>query len=245
MITDIGTMVWKEKKELFNIPGSRNKALLTLLAPIIMAILLPWDSGPRWVESHVSFLLACAIPVLLVAILIPNSFAGERERHTLETLLASRLPDWAILFGKVATAVVFSWAVTLFLLLISLVTVNILYGAGTLVFFKPMVALADLALSLLLAMSSAGAGVLISLKSNTTQEATQKLIAILLIPPMLLGPVVLVVGSIRPEWKPKVLLAKADLEQMLLVGLVILAIVTAALLVTAMIHFRRSRLYLD
>ena len=151
-----------------------------------MAILLPWDSGLRWVESYVSLLIACAIPVLLVAMLIPNSFAGERERHTLETLLASRLPDWAILFGKVAIAVVFSWGVTLFLLLISLVTINILYGAGTLILFKPMVALAGLALSLLLAMFSAGVGVLISLKSNTTQEATQKLIAILLLPPILM-----------------------------------------------------------
>jgi ABC-2 type transport system permease protein len=245
MIADIKTMIWKEKREMFNVPGSRNKALLTLMAPIIMAILLPWDSGLRWVESYVSLLIACAIPVLLVAMLIPNSFAGERERHTLETLLASRLPDWAILIGKVGTAVVFSWGVTLFLLLISLVTINILYGAGTLILFKPAVALADLTLSLLLAMFSAGAGVLISLKSNTTQEATQKLIAILLLPPMLLGPIVLVVGTLRPEWKPKVLLANVGLEQMLLVGLVILAIVTAALLLTAMVQFQRSRLYLD
>jgi len=245
MIADIKTMIWKEKREMFNVPGSRNKALLTLMAPIIMAILLPWDSGLRWVESYVSLLIACAIPVLLVAMLIPNSFAGERERHTLETLLASRLPDWAILIGKVGTAVVFSWGVTLFVLLISLVTINILYGAGTLILFEPAVALADLTLSLLLAMFSAGAGVLISLKSNTTQEATQKLGAILLLPPMLLGPMVLVVGTLRPEWKPKVLLANVGLEQMLLVGLAILAVATAALLLAAMVQFQRSRLYLD
>jgi ABC-2 type transport system permease protein len=245
MIADIRTMIWKEKRELFNIPGSRNKALLTMMAPLIMAILLPWDSGLRWVESYVSLLIACAIPVLLVAMLIPNSFAGERERHTLETLLASRLPDWAILFGKVATAVVISWGVTLFVLLISLVTVNILYGAGTLILFKPAVALANLGLSLLLAIFSAGAGVVISLKSNTTQEATQKLIAILLLPPMLLGPIVLVAGTLRPEWKPKVLLANVGLERMLLVGLAFLAVVSAALLLFAMFQFQRSRLYLD
>ncbi len=71
------------------------------------------------------------------------------------------------------------------------------------------------------------------------------LISILLLPPMLLGPIVLVVGTLRPEWKPKVLLANADLEQMLLVGLAILAVVTAALLLAAMVQFQRSRLYLD
>jgi hypothetical protein len=62
---------------------------------------------------------------------------------------------------------------------------------------------------------------------------------------MLFGPIVLVVGSIRPEWKPKALLANADLEQMLLVGLALLAVVTATLLLTAMVQFQRSRLYLD
>jgi ABC-2 type transport system permease protein len=187
MIADIRTMVWKEKKELFNIPGSGKRALLTLLTPIIMAILLPWESGLRWVESYVSLLIACAIPVLLIAMSIPNSFAGERERHTLGTLLASRLPDWAILFGKVATSVLFAWGVTLIVLLISLVTVNILYGDGTLILFTPAVALADVGLSLLLALLSAGAGVLISLRSKTTQEASQNLIAILLLPPRYLA----------------------------------------------------------
>ena len=245
MITDIITMMWKEKKELFNIQGSRNRALLTLLTPIIMAILLPWDSGLRWVESYVSLMLACVTPVLLVAMTIPNSFAGERERHTLGTLLASRLLDRAILLGKVAIAVVFAWGVTLIVLLISLVTVNILYGDGGLILFTPTVALADLALSFLLATISASAGVLISLRSKTTQEAMQTLMAILLLPPILLGPIVLVVGSIQPEWKPKVLMANVGSERMLLFGLVVLMVVAGTLLLAAMARFQRSRMYLD
>jgi hypothetical protein len=106
-------------------------------------------------------------------------------------------------------------------------------------------ALADVGLSLLLALLSAGAGVLISLRSKTTQEASQNLIAILLLPPTLLGPIVLVIGTVRPEWKPKLLLASAGPEQVLLVGLGILAAVTAALLLAAKFHFERSRLYLD
>ena len=57
--------------------------------------------------------------------MIPESFAGERERHTLGTLLASRLPDHAILLGKVAVAVGYAWVMTLMLLLVSLVVVNV------------------------------------------------------------------------------------------------------------------------
>jgi hypothetical protein len=54
-----------------------------------------------------------------------------------------------------------------------------------------------------------------------------------------------VIGTVRPEWKPKLLLASAGPEQVLLVGLGILAAVTAALLLAAKFHFERSRLYLD
>jgi ABC-type Na+ efflux pump permease subunit len=41
--------------------------------------------------------------------MITDSIAGERERQTLETLLASRLPDRAILLGKVAAITLLGW----------------------------------------------------------------------------------------------------------------------------------------
>ena len=56
---------------------------------------------------------------------VADSFAGERERHTLETLLASRLPDRAILFGKVLAAVGYGWVLVMLMLVLSLVTVNL------------------------------------------------------------------------------------------------------------------------
>ncbi|HSG17882.1 MAG TPA: hypothetical protein VLE70_16375 [Anaerolineae bacterium] len=59
------------------------------------------------------------------------------------------------------------------------------------------------------------------------------------------GKTTLVIGTTRPEWKPKVLLANMNLEQMPLVGLAPLAVAAAALLVTAMVYFQRSRLHLD
>ena len=40
---------------------------------------------------------------------IGDAIAGERERHTLETLLASRMPDRAILLGKVIAIVLYAW----------------------------------------------------------------------------------------------------------------------------------------
>ena len=152
-----------------------------------MAVWLPLDIGRDWLNEVPSLMIAVFVPVILVAITIPDSFAGERERHTLGTLLASRLPDRSILFGKLAVSVAFAWGVTLIALLIGLVVVNVAHGEGKFLLYTPVIAFADLLLSFLLATLAAGAGVIISLRSATVQEATQTLTAIFLLPPMLMG----------------------------------------------------------
>jgi ABC-2 type transport system permease protein len=240
MTDDIVTVMWKEWKGLLRYRGSRARFLLTLLSPVIMATVLPLQAGPAWLEELDSIFLAVFVPVILVAITIPDSFAGERERHTLGTLLASRLPDRAILFGKLAISVAFAWGGTLIMLLVGLVTVNVAHGDGGFLFFSPTVAFADLALSLLLATLAAGAGVLISLRAATVQEATQTLTAVFLIPPMLLG-VVLV--SLREQVAD--LLEGLSGEQILLVVLVVLVVADLAVFWTVLARFQRSRLYLD
>ena len=42
-----------------------------------------------------------ALPLVLILRLTVDSFAGERERSTLEALLVSPVPDWALVAGKV------------------------------------------------------------------------------------------------------------------------------------------------
>jgi hypothetical protein len=114
MLGDIWTVMWKERKGLLRIRGSRTRALLTLLVPVLMiAMVAPLQLGREWVDGAWSLVGAFLIPMILIGITIPESFAGERERHTLETLLASRLPDRAILFGKVGLAVAYGWIMTL------------------------------------------------------------------------------------------------------------------------------------
>ncbi|MCS6827529.1 MAG: ABC transporter permease subunit [Caldilinea sp.] len=57
--------------------------------------------------------LLAGLPLVLSAILSADSLAGERERRTLETLLASRLSEQAILLGKMSAAVVLGWMLLL------------------------------------------------------------------------------------------------------------------------------------
>lgn len=248
MITDILTVMWKERKGLFRQQGSRVRALWILLVPVVaMGILLPWQVGRGYVEGYWSLIASVLIPLLLVGTTIAESFAGERERHTLGTLLASRLPDRAILFGKVAVAVGYAWGVTLLALLVSLVTVNIAHWDGQVMLFTPTIALTNVVLSLLLASFMAGLGVLISLRAATVQGATMTLMAAAFLPLIvlqILGVVVLQMGPAGKEWIKEVLTAVAPTQIILIVGAV-LVVACLGLLWAAMARFQRARLILD
>ena len=246
MKNDILTVIWKERKGLFRVRGRRAQALLGMFSPVLLAIFFPLQEGAGWVESPLSVLLAFIAPLILVGISIPDSFAGERERHTLPTLLASRLSDRAILFGKIITSVAFGWGVTLILLLIGLVTVNVAHWGGPILFYKPSILLADLVFSFLVAMLTAGAGVLFSLRSATAQEAQQTLMAVLLIPPMILQfALFAILGSESGEARFKEVLASLSFEQVVLVIVAVLVVLDVVLLMAAMARFKRARLALS
>jgi ABC-2 type transport system permease protein len=246
MINDILTVMWKERKGLFRVRGRPAQALLTMLIPIILAIYNPLRQGIEWVQSGVSLLLAFSVPLILVGISIPDSFAGERERHTLPTLLASRLPDRAILFGKVITSVAYGWGVTLVLLLVSLATMNIAYWDGHIMFYEPPILLTDLAFGFLMALLTAGAGVLFSLRSATVQEAQQTLIAVLLIPPLLIQfGLFAILGSESGRARLQGLSVTLTFEQVFLVIVAVLLMLDVGLLMVAMARFKRSRLILS
>jgi ABC-2 type transport system permease protein len=204
MLADIVTVMWRERKGLLRYQGSRTRAVLSLLIPVVMlGIYLPLQIGRALVEGPWSLLASVFIPMMTVGMTIPESFAGERERHTLGTLLASRLPDRAILFGKVAVAVGCAWGMTLMLLLVSLTMVNIVHWDGQVLLFTPIVALANAAFSLLVASLVAGLGVLISLRASTVQEAQQTLMTATLFPLVLLQMIPVLLLNVVPDGRAR------------------------------------------
>jgi len=244
MFDDIKTVMWKERKGLFRVQGSRARAILTVLVPVVMiAVVMPLQMGEEWLDAAWSLVGSILIPFILVGITIPESFAGERERHTLDTLLASRLPDRAILFGKVGLAVAYGWGMTLVVLIVSLVVVNLLHWDGQVMFYKPIVALADVAVSLLIAGLVANLGVLISLRSETAQGAQQALMSALMVPLLVLQVTPAVMLSVVPngreilkEW------LSVDFTQVVLILTAALVIANVGLLLAAMARFQRARL---
>jgi len=92
MLADIWTVIWKEWHEILHQFGStRTTVLNQLLLVVVVAISFSFPAERTWLETPASLQIWCLLPMLLVTTTIADSFAGEGERHTLETLLASRL----------------------------------------------------------------------------------------------------------------------------------------------------------
>ncbi len=244
MIPDILTILWKEYKEMFyqrlNLRGGWT-GLLIFVA--VFGILLPAQTGAEWVTSPLNLIYWAWVPFLMVSSVVADSFAGERERHTLETLLASRLSDRAILFGKLLASITYGWGLTLASVLLGLITVNLLHGHGRLLFFPAWLSLGILSISFLISSFAACLGVLISLRASTVRQAQQTLSLAGLIPlvPLFLLP--LLPSEVRLSLAEG--LTQLNGALIFTSVLAFLLLMDASLLVAALARFRRNRLILD
>jgi len=244
MITDILTVMGKEFKEIFLLRGSVRSTLINLAILLGLAgVVFPLQMGALWLTNPTGILTWSWLPLFLVMGIVADSFAGERERHTLETLLASRLPDRAILFGKISAAVLYGWGMAVLAILIGAVTVNIAYPGGGLKFYPLNIFAGAVALSLLAALLISSIGVLVSLRSATTRQAYQKMSLAFLAVWMLPLVLQLLPDSIsRPLFQA---LSQLNLRQLAAGGLGLLVIADIVLLAAATRRFRRDKLILD
>jgi len=250
MISDVRTVMWKEWKEaLCQQGGKRSTTMTSLLAIVAMGIIVPWQAGIAWVTTPVALGFWAMMPVVLVATTVADSFAGERERHTLETLLATRLSDRAILFGKIGATVGYAWARTQIVLLIALVPVNIRFWQGRILLYRADVMLSGFGLSLLGASLLSTIGVLVSLRASSVKQVQQTLGLAVFI---LAWAPILALQVLPDEWKTRLgqalkasLTSGADLTQVLLTVAAALAVFNAGCLAVAMARFQRTRLILD
>ncbi len=244
MITDIFTVLWKEAKELFlQSPRFRGGWMGMIIFVGVFGILIPLQSGSGWVATPQAVIVYAWLPYILVNGIVADAFAGERERHTLETLLASRLSDRAILFGKIAGAMLYGEGITLITLLVGLLVTNFIHWEGQLILFPLPILGGILVTSLLFAALAAGLGVLVSLRAATVRQAQQTLsvtIFIFIIPlvalPLLPESVQVAVATF---------LSSADFATIATVVIVALLVIDLALFGLALARFRRARLILD
>jgi ABC-2 type transport system permease protein len=243
MIGDVATVLWKEWKEILlfrSRSGRMGNALSMLLLLGVFGVYLPLQSGRDWVTSPLMLAAWAWVPYLLIVSVIADSFAGERERHTLESLLATRLPDRAILFGKIGAAMGYGWGVAVASLILSLITVNVAYAAGSFLIYPAPMLFAILAISLLISTLASSLGVLVSLRASNLQQAQQRL--------SLSSMLLFVLPIFALQALPDDLvarLASLDLSGVFaLVGAALLAI-DAGLVLAAMRRFQRARMILE
>lgn len=182
MIADISTIIWKEYREnIITLHGTRGGVGNIVIIVLLMGVLLPWQMGTAWISDSKQLLYWSWIPIFLALSHITDSFAGERERHTLETLLSTRLSDQAILFGKLLSVVLYAWLLTIISLLLGAVTVNVAYPSDSLQFYPLQNFAIGIGISFLSALLISCIGVLVSLKSSTARQAYQRMSVVFLV----------------------------------------------------------------
>jgi len=245
VIRDVWIVARKEWLEIFDqLLRFKRGGWSILLIIGFLGVISPLQMGTSWLTSPLMFFYWPLLTTSMTSTLIADAIAGERERHTLETLLATRLSDTAIILGKILAAVMYGAAFAATNLLIGWVVVNLKYGTGELLGI-PLERLA--ALFALIGAGSffiSGIGVFVSLRAATVRQAQQTFGVIILL--LMMTPV-LFVQFVAPDLQSTLLAHAARLGIDTLSfrvsgGLGLLAMV---LNLAAIRRFKRGKLTLD
>lgn len=243
---DVRTVMWKELRELGDMltGGSRAQVVVFGLVGLFFGVISPLRQGAGWLANGTAALSYAFIGMVLLMQPMADTFAGERERHTLETLLSTRLDDSSILLGKLFGVLAPVWAGTTLVYVVAIVATNVQFGHGRLLLPPLWTAAMTLAAIVLIPGLMAAIGVNASLHANTVRKAAQMLslfvMALVFLP--------LIVTQVLPRaWAERLLAllaGRSPAEAVLAVGAGLL-VLDVAIVAVALARFRRGRLLLD
>jgi ABC-2 type transport system permease protein len=245
MTSDIATIMWKEWRELLRMSGKRRGAMRRMIISVgLLGVIWPWQIGASFVLSASAALFAAFTAAMHTAGVVPDSFAGERERHTLETLLASRLPDRAILFGKVFALILYGLGTAAIMLAFAVVTVNVTHSEGHLMFYSPSTIMKALISSVVASGFVGAIGVLVSLRAATVKQAQQVLSTAVLL--FLFLPVI-ALPALPPSWRVfgVHMVQKYGARTIFLAACAALITVQLILYAIVLARFKRARLIVE
>jgi ABC-2 type transport system permease protein len=249
MLNDIKIIVWKEWKELLRFQGGGRSGMVGILIMVaVFAIFMPIQWGRMWVDSAAPLSMWVVIPLILVGSMVADSIAGERERHTLETLLATRLSDQAILLGKILASVVYVWLVTQLVFMVALIPLNIVHGEGELLVYPWDVLWSGLLLSFLLASLMSNIGVLVSLRAETVKQVQQKLgISTFVVAYLVPMAGVYALRYVPEEMRERLFqpILSGDIGMAVLLASLVLILINIGLFLASKARFQRTRLVID
>lgn len=166
-------------KELRELLASRSLKILILqmgFLTVVFGLLIPYSQGPYWIgETYFLSVHMVFVPLLVTFPFVADCFAGERERKTLETLLATRLSERALFLGKALSVFVFAYIQVVAVVLTGLVALNLYgrieLGMETLFLYSGPTMFAMFFVSAAVVVLGTGLGVLISLRSESVRSA--------------------------------------------------------------------------
>ena len=242
---DIQTVMWKEWKELVASTGLKRGGYRLLLIVAILVVLEPLQSSAHWFDSPLPILFdGLYLPFALLTSLAASAFAGERERHTLETLIATRLSDRAILLGKIIALTLCGWTLSLVASLAQIGVVAVASAARhtqTRAFYSAPVIVGILVLSPLFSLLITGVGSALSLRAVSVQQAQQMLTVAFLT--LAIVPVV-AVQLIPAQTRAQIVRWFVQFGPMtaLIVIALVVALIDGVIVATTLARFRRARL---
>lgn len=170
-----------------NVNGDQDFAsLISNLPPDIQEMLSNYNTNQTMVYIMVLYFFApffLIIPVMASSVIGSDSFAGERERKTIEALLATPISDSELLLGKILVSFIPAMMVTFVSFGIYAVIVDALtYGMFGGVLLLPNVnwLIMMLGVTPVIALCSIGLTVMISAKVKGFKEAQQISVVLLL-----------------------------------------------------------------
>jgi len=173
--TGVGSSVEEFTSMLKNLPSHAQKKLEGMPGQQVMAyIILLYFFAPF-------FLI---IPLMASSVIASDSFAGEKERKTIEALLATPLLDSELLLGKILVSFIPSMLVTVLSFLIYTTMVDVLTYTlfnGQLWLPNMMWLMLIFGLAPTIALASIGLTVIISARVKGFREA-QQISAVLVVP---------------------------------------------------------------
>lgn len=230
-MVDAWTVARKELLELLGERQSLRGALFQTAGTVVTTgVVVPALDASMWNQPSTLAMLYFVFPCMVAASVAADSFAGERERKTLETLLATPLSDSSIFVGKASNSVAFSFAVSVLSLTLGLTTANIL-GRVEAPFILPAEGLAAiLGGALAAALVTSSLAIFVSARVNVAR-AVQQIVPIC---------TMLFVAALNFVLQRQGL--KLDWSLLLRIDCVLLALGSAGLWYSAM-TFKRNRVF--
>jgi ABC-2 type transport system permease protein len=245
MIPDIYAVLRNEWRGFFRYGESKRSGWVRWGALGFLGVIIARALGPEFGASWTTVLAVAFIAVIFIPAVVADSFAGERERHTLETLLASRISDAALLLGKYAANLLYGWVAALGMMALGVGVAYLRYGGTDAFQVRPAILAAAAVIGFLGAGAITGVGVLVSLRAPTVRRATETLTIILI--GLTLIPAILTELPL-PAWVealadavPPLPPGGPGIREFFLTTTLLLALNTALLALT-LSRFRRARL---